>query len=123
MFIIACIGVIQIFAAILCPFVTCSNVPAISFHSILINLQYNFQNLRIPDSYDANIVKICNLWTFWPVIQLISPLFKIRQKDGLLAELQATTSKSCRFLLFWHHNYQVSLNDKHFLQMVLSTRN
>ncbi len=32
--------------------------------------------LRIPDSYDAKIVKICNLWTFWPVIQLISSLFK-----------------------------------------------
>ena len=23
-------------------------------------------NLRIPDSYDAKIVKICNPWTFWP---------------------------------------------------------
>ncbi len=32
-------------------------------------------------------------------------------KDGLLTELQARTSKSCRFLLFWHHSYQVSLND------------
>ncbi len=39
-----------------------------------------FHHLRIPDSYDAKIVKICNLWTFWPVLQLISPLFKIRQK-------------------------------------------
>ncbi len=26
--------------------------------------------LRIPDSYDAKIAKICNFWTFWPVIQL-----------------------------------------------------
>ncbi len=40
--------------------------------------------LRIPDSYDAKIVKICNLWIFWAVIQLISPLFKIRQKALLL---------------------------------------
>ena len=24
--------------------------------------------LRIPDSYDAKIAKICNFWTFWPVI-------------------------------------------------------
>ena len=39
-------GRIQIFAAIFCPSVTCSNVPAISFHNILINLQYNFQNLN-----------------------------------------------------------------------------
>ncbi len=27
--------------------------------------------LRILDSYDTKIAKICNLWTFWPVIQLI----------------------------------------------------
>ncbi len=39
-------GVIQILAAIFCPLVTCDNVPAISFHSILINLQYNFQTLN-----------------------------------------------------------------------------
>ncbi len=36
-----CIGLIQILAAIFCPLVTCNNVPAISFHNILINLQYN----------------------------------------------------------------------------------
>ena len=24
------------------------------------------QSLRIPDSYDAKIEKICNFWTFWP---------------------------------------------------------
>ncbi len=29
--------------------------------------------------------------------------------EGLLAELQARMSRDCRFLLFWHHNYQVSL--------------
>ncbi len=39
-------GRIQILAAIFCPSVTCSNVPAIWFHNILINLQYNFQNLN-----------------------------------------------------------------------------
>ncbi len=27
--------------------------------------------LRLPDSYDAKVAKICNLWTFWPVIQSI----------------------------------------------------
>ena len=37
-------GVIQILAAIFCPFVTCSNVPAISFHSILINFQFNLNS-------------------------------------------------------------------------------
>ncbi len=44
---------------------------------VILKLQLD---LRIPDSYDAKIVKIYNLWTFWPVIQLISPLFKIQQK-------------------------------------------
>ena len=32
-------------------------------------------------------------------------------KDCLLAELQAKMSKDCRFLLFWHHNYQESLSN------------
>ena len=36
-------GVIQILAAMFCPLVTCNNVPAFSFHKILINSQYNFQ--------------------------------------------------------------------------------
>ena len=45
--------------------------------------------LKLPDSYDVKITKICILWT--------------------LAELQAKMSKGCRFLLVWHHNYQVSL--------------
>ncbi len=31
------------------------------------------------------------------------------QKDGLLAELQAKTSKGCRMLLFQHHSYMVTL--------------
>ncbi len=43
---IYCKGVIQILAAIFCPLVTCNNVPAVSFHIILINLQWNFQNLN-----------------------------------------------------------------------------
>ena len=30
------------------------------------------RSLGIPNSYDAKIAKICNLWTFWPVIQLIN---------------------------------------------------
>ena len=30
-------------------------------------------------------------------------------KDGILTELQAKMSTSCRFLIFWHHNYQVTL--------------
>ncbi len=30
-------------------------------------------------------------------------------KDGLSAELQAKMSRGCRFLLFWHHSYEVTL--------------
>ncbi len=33
--------------------------------------------LRIPDSYDAKIAKIGNLWTSWPVIHPIGNPFKI----------------------------------------------
>ncbi len=55
--------------------------------------------LRIPDSYDAKIAKICYLWTTLPVIRLKDNIFEIRQnigqkglfvrfwKDGLLTEL------------------------------------
>ena len=39
--------------------------------------------LRILASYEAKIAKICNFWTFWPVVQLIEHLFKIRQKAFL----------------------------------------
>ncbi len=40
-------------------------------------------SLRIPDSYDAKIAKICNFWTSWSIFQLIKHLFKIRQKTFL----------------------------------------
>ncbi len=60
--------------------------------------KYNL--LRIPDTYEAKIAKICNFWTFQPVIQLI---------NNLLAKLQARMSRSCQFLIFLPHKYQVSL--------------
>ncbi len=34
--------------------------------------------LRIPAMYEVKNSKICNFWTFWPVIQLINHLFQIR---------------------------------------------
>ncbi len=40
-------------------------------------------NLGLPYRYDDKIAIICNFWTFWHVIQLISHLFKIRQKGFL----------------------------------------
>ncbi len=55
-------GVIQILATIFCPFVTCSNVPAIQFYSSLINFQYNFQNLN--DKHLSQMVlSTCNMST------------------------------------------------------------
>ncbi len=87
--------------------------------------------LRLPHRNDANITKICNLWTFWPVIQPINNLFEICQKaffwssnprplgletnaltirpHGLLSELKAKMSTGCRFLLFQRHPYEVTL--------------
>ena len=98
-----------------------NSIPCTSlFYSFSIESNHTISlfTLRIPDSYEAKIAMICNFWTFGPVIQLINHLFKIRPKaffvrfwiEGLLAELQARMSRDCRFLLFWHHNYQVSLN-------------
>ncbi len=43
----------------------------------------NYNHLRIPDSYDAKIAKICYLGTLWPVIQLKDHIFEIRQKAFL----------------------------------------
>ncbi len=40
-------------------------------------------HLRIPDSYDAKIAKICNFQTLWPVIPLINNPFQIRHKTFL----------------------------------------
>ncbi len=39
-------------------------------------------------------------------------LFSSLRKDGLLTELQAKMSRGCRFLLFWHHNYWVTLSNR-----------
>ncbi len=47
--------------------------------------------------YEAKNSKICNFWTFWPVIQLINDLFKIRQKDGIITELSTKISRSAVF--------------------------
>ena len=37
-------------------------------------------NLRLLDTYAIKVAKICDPKTFWPLIQLINHLFKIRQK-------------------------------------------
>ena len=66
--------------------------------------------LRLPYKNDAKIAKIFNLWTFWPLIQLIKWFIVRFLKDGLLAKLQVKMSIGCRFLLFWQHSYKVTLS-------------
>ncbi len=52
---------------------------------IYMRLQSKVQQviLRLLDTYASKIAKICILWTFWPVIQLINHLFKIGQNAFL----------------------------------------
>ncbi len=46
-----------------------------------------FQNIKDTwYNYDAKIAKSCNLWIFWPKIQLINHLFKIWQNTSLDVE-------------------------------------
>ncbi len=42
-----------------------------------------FYTVLLLDTYASKIAKICDLKTIWPLIQLINPLFKIRQKAFL----------------------------------------
>ncbi len=43
---------------------------------MLCRLHLLSQSLTIPDKYDAKIVEICNLWTFWPVIHTLIRIIK-----------------------------------------------
>ena len=47
--------------------------------NLLVFYNWSRNVLRIPDSYDAKIAKVYNLWMFWPVIQLINHLLINRQ--------------------------------------------
>ncbi len=48
-----------------------------SWHSIAyIAILKQSLSLRIPDSYDAKIAKICHLWTLLPVIQLNDHIYR-----------------------------------------------
>ncbi len=49
-------------------------------------------NLRIPDSYNAKIAKICNLWTLWPVIQLMN---RPKCQQGFPTELTPRVIPCC----------------------------
>ena len=52
--------------------------------------------LRIPAMYEVKNSKICNFWTFWPVIQLINHLFRF-WKNGIITELSTKISNSAVF--------------------------
>ncbi len=55
-------------------------------------------SLRLPYWNDAEIAKFCNLWMFWPVIQLINHLFKIRQKIPYWLNYRPKRPKVASFL-------------------------
>ena len=59
------------------------------------------------------LCNLCNSANEPSFQNLTKRLFVGFWKDCLLAELQARMSKSRRFLLFLHHNYQVSLSKIH----------
>ena len=64
--------------AIECQMMGYSNQRYESFDFICRCLNINF--LSIPDSYDAKVAKLCNLWTLCPAIKAINHLFKIQQE-------------------------------------------
>ncbi len=78
--------------------------------------------LRLPDTYASEIAKICDLKTFWPLIQLINHLFKIRQKvvqKGFLSDFEKLLywlnykperPEVVIFLLFLEHRCLVTLS-------------
>ena len=55
-------------------------IPLAKFLRVLLHVLLYSKSLTILASYEAKIAKICNFWTFWPVIQLMYHLFKIRKK-------------------------------------------
>ncbi len=80
--------------------------------------------LRIPDKYMRKNTNNLQLLGFQACNSANNPSFQnltsncctgqkaffVRfWKDGLFPQLQAKMSWGCRSLLFWHHNYQVSL--------------
>ncbi len=60
--------------------------------------------LRLLDTYASKIAKICDLKTFWPLIQLINHLFKIRQIAFL------PNAPFCRILKGCFFSWITSLN-------------
>ena len=63
-------------------------------------LQQQISTLRILACCKAKIAKICNFWTYWPGIQLINHLFKIRQKVTALFTSKEHWTKGL-FVGYW----------------------
>ncbi len=59
------------------------------------------KRLRILAMYEAENSKICKLWTFWPVIQLINHLFKIRQKWSFISWITGQIVQKLEILPFF----------------------
>ncbi len=61
-----------------------NNDPSLSYAYVCLSVTFFMQCLlRLPHTNDAKIAKICNLWTFWLVIQVknhLWHLFKIQKK-------------------------------------------
>ena len=85
-------------------FNTLVTIPLVIFLDLkMTSHQFNKHSflLRIPDSSDVKIAKICNLWTSGPGIQLINHLFKI-QLGGISAHSFIALNGS-PMLLSVHH--------------------
>ncbi len=68
--------------------------------------------LSLPHRNYAKLAKFWNLWTFWLIIQLISHLSKIQKKAFLPNTYRPKCPRGCRFLLFCHHSYEVTLGNR-----------
>ncbi len=67
---------------------------------------------KVPTCFIKGTTRAIILWLYTlnsVTGSVSSPYFVGFWKDGLLTEVQAKMSRSCRSLLFWHHNYQVTL--------------
>ena len=66
--------------------------------------------LQISNFTSANRGYLKNLTALFAYMECWAKSFFFRcWKDSLLAELRAKMSRGCRFLLFWHHSYKVTL--------------
>ncbi len=86
--------------------------------------------LRILARYDAKIAKICNLWTFWPVIQLICHLLEIQKKMGYYLNVQKLNifaifasylASALNVFLVLSTNITVLLGPSHMFTIVMLT--